>query len=357
MDFYKTNLDFFLGSVGQNGFHGYFPELDAQPDIQMYLLKGCPGGGKSSLMRRVAQASKTPYERIHCSSDPDSLDGVILQQPYAAVIDATAPHALDPAYPGVCQQTVDLYHTMNTAQLRRQRLQIIAAFRRHKGLQERAARYIQTASGLLIDSRRTVLPLLDLQKIQVYSNRLALRYLPRTQKESHEDIRLLSAVTPQGHIVFRNTIDALAPTKIVFHDPFGAAAPILLQALRQHALDRGYHIITCPCSLRADTIDHLFVPELGLAFLTSNPWHPMEFDEQKNIHFTRFLANDALKDRKKRLRFNQRAAAELLAQASEVQREAKSVHDELEAYYKGSIDFDQVTETGNQLLHSIFDCE
>ncbi len=354
MEYLKTNVDFFLGAVGPGGFRSYFSDLEAQPGRKLYLLKAGPGCGKSTLMRRIAASSPLPVERIHCSSDPDSLDGVILQAPSAAVLDATAPHVLEPAYPGAVQQVVDLYHTMDPQRLRQERLQIIALFRRCKSLQERAAQYISTAAGLLQDSRRTALATLDEQKMRAYAARLAMRYLPSTDREGREEVRLLSAVTPKGRLVFFNTIEALAKDKVVFHDQYGGAAPLLLAMLRRHALERGYHVITCRCPLQQDAVDHLFIPERNLAFLTSNHWHTMAFDGQKNIHCTRFAPKDALRGRKKRLRFNQRAAQELLDQASEAQRQAKASHDELEQYYQNAVDFQEVDKMGDRLVETLF---
>lgn len=345
----KKSVDFFLGAVGPSGFRGYFEQLGGEPGIQLYLIKSGPGCGKSTMMRKIAQRAPDPVERIHCSSDPDSLDGVILRAPFAAVLDATAPHALDPAYPGAAEEVVSLYHTMDTGRLKAHREEIIALFRRCKCLQDRAARYIASAAGLLADSRRTAAGAADMEKVRAYANRLALRYLPRQGNQGRESIRLLSAVTPQGHKVFRDTIPTLADTLVVFHDEYGACSSLLMETLRRLALERGYHVVTCPCPLSEEKIDHLFLPQLRLAFLTSNSWHPMEFEGQKNIHCTRFEAKERLRCRKKRLRFNRRAAADLLEQASAMQREAKASHDELERYYGGAIDFSAVEAAGSAL--------
>ena len=36
-----------------------------------------------------------PIQRIHCASDPDSLDGVVFLRQKRAIIDATAPHVVE----------------------------------------------------------------------------------------------------------------------------------------------------------------------------------------------------------------------------------------------------------------------
>ena len=50
------------------------------------------------------------------------------------------------------------------------------------------------------------------------------------------------------------------------------------------------------------------------------------------------------------LRFNERAAAELLEQACALMAQAKSCHDELETYYRTAVDFAQVDAAAAQCM-------
>ena len=74
----SDSVDFFLGTTTPAGFKGYFEPLRREPGMQMYLIKSGPGCGKSTLMKHLAQAAEQQgqrIEKIHCASDPDSLDG------------------------------------------------------------------------------------------------------------------------------------------------------------------------------------------------------------------------------------------------------------------------------------------
>ena len=69
--------------------------LEPEQAETIYILKGGPGCGKSSLMRRVAQAMEekgASVEYIACSGDPDSLDAVVFPALNTAIVDGTAPH-------------------------------------------------------------------------------------------------------------------------------------------------------------------------------------------------------------------------------------------------------------------------
>lgn len=90
-------IDFFLGANSPQGFASYFDELsDINRGYRSYIIKGGPGSGKSSMMKHtipVLENDNTLIERIHCSSDPNSLDGVIFYDSKISIVDGTAPHA------------------------------------------------------------------------------------------------------------------------------------------------------------------------------------------------------------------------------------------------------------------------
>ena len=140
-------------------------------------------------------------------------------------------------------------------------------------------------------------------------------------------------------------MEALADRYIVFRDDCGAVSRLLLELIRAEALTRGYHIITCPCAMHPeDKVDHILIPSLRLAFLTDNRWHPVQMSGVQAVRCTRFVDRENLARCRARIRFNERAAAELLDQAVALMAQAKSCHDELETYYRAAVDFAQVEQ-------------
>ena len=133
------SVDFFLGTTTPAGFKGYFRQLGQEPGMQLYLIKSGPGCGKSTMMKQLAQLSAGPVQRIHCASDPDSLDGVVFCDKDAAILDATAPHTLEPLAPGADEVVVSLYHTISPEALRPHRDQIRDLFAQNAALRSRAA--------------------------------------------------------------------------------------------------------------------------------------------------------------------------------------------------------------------------
>ena len=348
------SIDFFLGATTPAGFRGYFEPLRREPGMQMFLIKSGPGCGKSTLMKRMAHAAEQQSlqpQRIHCASDPDSLDGVILSAQHKAIVDATAPHVLEPDAPGADEVVVSLYHTIDAEKLHQNTEEIKALFARNAALRSRAARYIASAGSLLLDSRRAEACSANFDKVRRYVKRLCARVLPRTEHTGSEELRLLSAITPKGEVFYQGTAQALANKFIVFRDDYGAVSRLLLELIRAEALTRGYHLITCPCAMHPeDKIDHILIPELKLAFLTDNRWHPVQLPGVQAVRCSRFLDRENLAGYRARLRFNERAAAELLEQASALMAQAKSCHDELETYYRAAVDFAAVDKAAKECI-------
>lgn len=109
---------FFLGANSAEGFYGLYDQLLDARLYDLIILKGTPGCGKSTFMRRAAAALEergleTVY--IHCSGDPDSLDGVIFPAIGTAIVDGTAPHVLEPRYALAHERYVDLSQCCDSA--------------------------------------------------------------------------------------------------------------------------------------------------------------------------------------------------------------------------------------------------
>ncbi len=137
METNRSTIDFFLGASTAEGFYGCFSQLGPSEGLHLYL--GC---GKSTLMRKLAAQAQEPVQTIHCCSDPHSLDGVIFCQQQAAVLDATAPHTLDPQAPGAAETVISLYDTLNPELLRPRQEEILAYNQQHRNLRQQANRYV-----------------------------------------------------------------------------------------------------------------------------------------------------------------------------------------------------------------------
>lgn len=193
----------------------------------------------------------------------------------------------------------------------------------------------------------------DRGKLLAYARRLAAREFPRPAgKKGGEKVRLLSAVTPEGQLLLRDTVAAAAPRAIAIEDSWGAVANALLEALRDLALESGLEVVTCRCPLFPFTkLDHLLLPQLGLGFLTLNRANARELAglTQRAIHATRFCDGARLRQRKGRAAFLRRAAAGMLDQAAEVLGQQREVRRQLDRLLLSATDQDAVEAVASRV--------
>lgn len=99
----------FFGSATAAGNINYIPENIEGIGCRLYI-KGRPGTGKSTLLKRVAAAAlRRGYETeiYHCALDPDSLDMVAVRDLGFCLLDSTPPHEFFPAREG--DEIIDMY--------------------------------------------------------------------------------------------------------------------------------------------------------------------------------------------------------------------------------------------------------
>lgn len=350
---------FFLGANTPQGFVSRYDQLGS-PDEgwRQYLIKGGPGTGKSTLMKRAAaQLDRRcgPIQYIHCSSDVDSLDGFILPQLKVAVCDATPPHVLEPRYPGAFENVVAITDCWDRELLFRRREEILSLSRTISRCHEGCVRFLAGVGAMTADAARIAREAADLEKIARYAAGIAAREArPRRGCRGRDQIRFLSAVTNKGPVFFHQTARLLCPRLILIDDEYGAAAPVLLAAVGEQIRGAGWDTISCFCPMAPYTkMEHLLCPQLGLGFLTVNRFHKVPGGGERIIHARRFLRQDALRLGKKRIAFQLRGARQLTEQASVLLAEAKSWHDHLEDCYRDSVDFRRVEALADRLAEEI----
>jgi len=349
----------FLGANAPKGYYSKFDQLfKNSPNGKCFLLKGGPGTGKSTMLKKTAKAlleKGLEPELIYCSADTDSLDAVLTSDGNFTAADATLPHAAEPKYPGVYETTVDLSSCWNEEKLRQNGGKIALLFDENRRLHEEARRYISAAASLLDEAARLGMNLVFQEKVEKAALRICSKEFGRkNRKKGTEKQRFLSAVTDKGVFFFSKTPKILCERIYLIDDDPGAVSRIFMGAVRKKAIESGFDIITCRCPLfPSEKIEHVFIPELKLGFMTANRRHNFEVKPYRIIHSRRFIDINKFSKKKIRIRFALRAAKNLIDEAVLCMKEAKAAHDELETFYIKAMDFSLVEEKTAKILDLI----
>lgn len=262
------------------------------------------------------------------------------------------PHVIEPKYPGAFEQIVDLSSCWDEHALFESRELIMALSARISRCHEHCCRFLGAAGSLIGDTYRIALDATSASKVSKAARRLALgAFKGGPEGRGHESVRFLSCVTNKGVLMFEDTARALCDRLYLIDDVYGAVSRLMLNALRSHALQMGWDVITCYCPLSPfEKIDHLFIPALKIGFMTSNDFHKPEIEPYKIIRARRFTDAEQLRAHRKRISFNRKAASQMIDQAGKLLAEAKRLHDQLEQYYRSAMDFEKADDVCRSLL-------
>ena len=333
---------FFAGANSGSGFQNLFEEiLDLNTARDLMILKGCPGVGKNTFMRKIGRAMEeagTTVEYICCSGDPDSLDGVVFPELHCAVVDGTSPHVLEPRCPAAVDRIVDLGQFCDINGIKSQADNIRKLMRCGDVCMARANHCLRAAHVLEQTVAGTVRETFRTDEALRMGAEIIQKEIPGTDRPAGTTVRrFLGSITRQGYIWRFDTVDTLCPRVYKICDRWGQGG-ILLKQLHSAAVIRGWNTIVCPSPETPETPEHLLIPDLGLAFVTSRP--QMEYSgravQELNLDL---LSRPA--DEEKLCSWEQ-MAQDMREDAVTALQEAGASHEQLEKIYNPYIDFEKV---------------
>ncbi len=336
----KKNEDaYFAASNSADGFCSYYPQcFDDRRIDHLYAIKGGPGTGKSRFMREVAEAAQVSgwrVEYVYCSSDPNSLDGVILTlgERAVALLDATAPHVYEPHTPGAREELIDLGAFWNAERLGDQMERIEEINREKRAAYRRAYRYLASAGEMRRTCGELTLPFLRLSAIETMADRLT-RELPFGSGYRMQPA-LIGSIGMQGEVRL-DSYFARAKCFYLIEDCHGAAQ-YLLDALGKIAVQKRLAVRLSHDPLLPECLDGIFFCESGTAFAVGDrrecqgPLHV--------IGMRRFVQTAGMKPIRGSLVYAERMRRAMLGGAIEELERVREAHFLLEAIYADAMDF------------------
>ena len=343
---------FFLGANSKHGFYSLYDDLlDLERATAVYIIKGSPGCGKSSFMRRVMNKmldAGLAVEQIFCSSDPGSLDAIIIPALGAAFVDGTAPHVVEPRFPLAVEQYLNLGTFADVAAIRAKKEDILHTTKRYHAGFDGVYRLLNGAAALESELFDLALGGISVERLRKKAAGIIAREIRGHGAGGEKKRRFLSAISPDGCVTLFDTIPALAENIFVLEDQFGLGM-FLLQPILDAALDAGYDAYAAYSPLMPERLEHVIIPELSLAFVTSKKSAPYPGAYKRRIRIDAMIDPDILRQNKKKIAFSRKLSASMCAQACGILHENKRIHDQIEAFYNPHIDFDGVYHCADAL--------
>jgi len=349
----------FAGGNTAEGFFSYYDHILPQEKAErIIILKGGPGVGKSTFMKKIAShmlKEGFDVEYMHCSSDPDSLDGVVFPEKNTALIDGTAPHIVDPKNPGAVDEIINLGEFWDNDGFSRNK-DIILSINRNKSIAyQRAYRYISAAHAIYKDNEALHGLAVHNGKVNVIISLVVSDIfggIDVSEVTGKQRRLFASAITPKGFI---NHLSSLVTTDriIILKGEPGTGTERLLERIVVAASERGINTETYFCALNPHKPEHVVIPELDVSITTLNQPHFIEDIRGDEINFNDFLDKSVLEPYHDDIKYNRDESDRLLDKAVQVLKQAKKYHDDLESYYIPNMNFDSVQKCQEAVFKSL----
>lgn len=333
---------YFLGNNTAYGFLGNY-ESELAKKNKVVLLKGGPGTGKSSILKKIAAEAKSrglDFELWYCSGDPASLDGVYIKALDTAIVDATAPHASGADLPMIKDFLYDLASSLSPTKLKEHKDEIENLLKNKKQHFIRAYQHLKIALCHFKNQMELEMQGLKTENIRAYAALMASDLRAKCKDFSSRRKLFTHAICPKGENVY---YDHLRNKTVYLVDGSDASKRIFFDELTKLA-DGGTLILN---PLEPNIIDGIV---LGDAAVVSDAGHlKNEVCENINLHVYESVETTAAIEEEKNGVLTQIAFCE------EQLDGARECHLGAEKYFVSAMNFENNEKIYGEIRKLIFD--
>lgn len=336
------------------GFYSFYDSV-LEGLRRVIIIKGGPGTGKSTLIRRIGlEMVERGYdvEFLHCSSDNRSLDGVVIPAIRVAVVDGTAPHVIDPRFPGAVDEIVNLGDYWDEECLRQHREEIVKTTGAIGQLFQEAYRRLQEAREIEKEWEAFNAAAMDKERMQAVEEELVRQVFPDAPQV--RDF-FAGALTPEGIVSFMEGLTEGCERRFILKGEPGCGKSLLLQKVARKALERGYSVEIFHCAFNPHSLDMVLIPALKTAVLDGSPPHSVEGRRpgDRVIDLMQLLDAEQREEKAACLKSWEKEFKLALEEALDYIHRASELHDYLETFYVQAMDFEAVEEAQQKVLQKV----
>ncbi len=353
-------LNYYAGGNTARGFYSLYESNLAGMD-RLFILKGGPGTGKSSLMKHIgAEWNRKGYDvqYLHCSSDNNSIDGVIIEQLKVAIVDGTAPHVIEPKCPGAVEDYVNLGTAWDSAQLAAQKDTIMQYTERISAAFQKAYDCFAQALHIHDDWEKIYIKNMDFSKANALTEQLLHQLFQGQTLDKKADVRhrFLGAATPKGAVDFVPNLTEDVTKRYFIKGRPGSGKSTMLKKIAARAEQNGFDVEIYHCGFDPNSLDMVIVRELGFAIFDSTAPHEYfpERESDEIIDMYEAIVTPGTDEK------YAEQLADVSGKYSSKMKEAisylagvKSLRDELEAIYIEAMNFEMVNKIREDIQHQI----
>jgi len=221
----------------------------------------------------------------------------------------------------------------------------------------RAYRYFAASKDVYEDWYTFNTEALNINKLNLLKEELKNEILTNPVSKLGFDRHLFAtAFTPNGIITFiENLIEGYKNVYVLKGDP-GTGKSSVLQYLYEEAIKRGYNVEVFHTPLTPDRLEHVLIPDLGVAIVTSNEINNLDL-KGKVYNMNNLLNQNSINKNKEEIEEVIKTFFTLLNKGLSCISSAKALHDELETGYIPNMNFNKVNEVSEEIIKKLLKYE
>ncbi len=338
---------YFAAMNTHRGFVSLFTELF--DGYSKNIIKGGPGTGKSSLMKKIAaeaQSMGIVCNKYYCSSDTRSLDAVALPQLGKVFLDGTAPHMTDPKYPGASDSIINLGEYWDVGMLRRHTDEIVRLTDSISGEYKRVYALLASAKGAEDAYDLRAAEIFDPKAASEVSKKLIKKHRPQ-KAGGKVTSKQVCAFGVHGSVCFDSLFED-SQTAYILRDRLCLSHnffEILCRELLEYGADIEISRIPADekiCSVRIPSCSLLISLPLGSE------------RTGRTLNTERFVNERGAGKIKSELRASAHIGKLAEKEAARILSSIGEMHDELEKYYIEAMDFEKIDDLGTNICSDLF---
>lgn len=344
----------FPGANTANGPFNYFDYIIPSNVKRIFCLKGGPGVGKSSIMKKIGKEfieMGYDVELHYCPSDPSSLDGVVIKDLGVVLLDGTAPHIVDPKDPGAIDEIINLGEYWDVKKLEENRDGIVACGKDIGESFKRTYKFLKSAEPIYKDIEEKYTQCMDFGKINLFTEKFIeelFKEVKSTGKYKKERHLFGTAITPVGHLDYADSILSQASKVYHINGEVGMGKTTLMKKIYNKALEKGMEVEVYHYPLIKEKIETIFIKDLGVGITISSI-----FEGKNTIDLNTYMDEEKFAKFEEEINFDKKILDELINYAISNLKKAKAKHDVIESYYVPSMRFYEINKLQVSLVERI----
>jgi hypothetical protein len=350
---------FVYGNTAQ-GFADLLP-TNLQGIERLMILRGKPGAAKTCLMNHILKTLEEKglaLDCLHSPSDPDLLDGILLPEANAAILDGNPQFTIGTLSAEYSAEYIDSGSVFDLDGLNAKDEKISALLVQIETCHENAYRAFQEALSIHDEWERFYIGNMNFSEADVLKNELIGTLLGDRleNKEAVVKHRFFGTSTPKGSFDYVANLTGFIPKRYFLKGRPGTGKSTLLKKLAAVSAERGIDVEVYHCGFDSNSLDMLLWPELDICLFDSTAPHLYEPERP----------NDEVVDMYKRCvspgtdeRYEQEINGvasrykEAIAKGTQYLSEAKTFSDELKNIYADALDSDKADILCEEIVNKL----